>query len=817
MKKLFAVLLAVAMLLSLGVTAFAAGTGTIVVADPPEDGKYLAYKIFDASVATGASGDDTVAYSIAEDSPWFAILFTKTTDADGNVTITPKNAAANFKVTGTSPYTVVAEDGYSPADFAEWLKTQTLPDATASAVNAGNGVKMENLDPGYYLVTPANTVGENHPANDKVTYTNVAATDASDVNNWVSEDAYAAVVGPDDDNDGTPDNLARGAAYQPYPNGCYYAKADIAEYHVVKDDVHATPLTPDFVNGVITAINDAHKDGAGNYETGYTPKTVNDYFVQGTYYVLKAQIDLAEYVELPIGDKANYTVDGAQFQIKAAANKPITATEYEPLSRAVKALYEDQPTTVYYDNSDTNGATYISKALFDSMNATQQGNYTAGNLYLRKTNIDPATFNALAGNANDAKYQKDYVFGSAFDTTDLEPDLTGAVALTTVLNGKTTQIQDKNDMPLDKEVDNGGADGQSGDSNYEDNETAVKVGDILNYKISTKIPANYADGKEYEFLVTDTMSKGLEFQNKITICIGGDDPSTAPLVIVLDNSTGTFTQTVNNTAIASLTANQVYDLIGEPFEMVTTDKTLSGNEIRYGDEEGEPTFELSIATWTHALRQYAGQDMVILYSAEVTEEAKGQLVQNAAVLEYTDENGLHVKDAETDNYIARIVIDKFETGNRSQKLPGADFVLYKVVDETTGEKKYYKIDDDKKVTWESDIANATHAITDANGFAEFLYLEDGTYYLREVKAPVDYARLLDDIEIVVDGSDAVDHRLTQAQRDNILSPVANVANTPGSSMPSTGGVGATLLTIGGVALMLAAGAFLVLRRRKEQE
>ena len=54
MRKLFTVLLALAMTLALAVPAFAADTGSITITNPQGDHTYTAYKIFDVTY----SGDN---------------------------------------------------------------------------------------------------------------------------------------------------------------------------------------------------------------------------------------------------------------------------------------------------------------------------------------------------------------------------------------------------------------------------------------------------------------------------------------------------------------------------------------------------------------------------------------------------------------------------------------------------------------------------------------------------------------------------------------------------------------------------------------
>ena len=77
MKKLTTMLLALVMVLSLGVTAFAAGTGSITVTNATIDETYAVYKIFDASIKLAADGEtaEAVSYSIAQDNQFFEALF----------------------------------------------------------------------------------------------------------------------------------------------------------------------------------------------------------------------------------------------------------------------------------------------------------------------------------------------------------------------------------------------------------------------------------------------------------------------------------------------------------------------------------------------------------------------------------------------------------------------------------------------------------------------------------------------------------------------------------------------------------------------
>ena len=72
MRKLFTVLLALAMTLALAVPAFAADTGSITITNPQGDHTYTAYKIFDVTYSGDnysytISGTDAAFNTVLED------------------------------------------------------------------------------------------------------------------------------------------------------------------------------------------------------------------------------------------------------------------------------------------------------------------------------------------------------------------------------------------------------------------------------------------------------------------------------------------------------------------------------------------------------------------------------------------------------------------------------------------------------------------------------------------------------------------------------------------------------------------------------
>lgn len=144
MRKLFAVLLALAMTLALAVTAFAE-TGSITITNPQGDHTYTAYKIFDVTY----SGDN-YSYTISDTDAAFS-----TVKAYADVTA---NGLTLTAVANTNKYNVSIGAGFSAASFAQHLKDSLTANADALGTGTAfskvdNTMKASNLTLGYYFVS----------------------------------------------------------------------------------------------------------------------------------------------------------------------------------------------------------------------------------------------------------------------------------------------------------------------------------------------------------------------------------------------------------------------------------------------------------------------------------------------------------------------------------------------------------------------------------------------------------------------------------------------------------------------------------------
>ena len=191
MKKFLSILLVLTMVLSLGITAFAAeNTGSITITNATIGDGYSLYKIFDATYSTDASGNaDAVSYSITADNQFFAYMF----GADGK---TENAYFAYDAVTGA----VTRKEGTQNSDIIGYLT-----DMVRSETNSFTAVKSEtaadetlvfaDLPYGYYLIDKGNdavvTIDSNTPNVQVIDKNQIPGNDFSklvwdeEANEWV--------------------------------------------------------------------------------------------------------------------------------------------------------------------------------------------------------------------------------------------------------------------------------------------------------------------------------------------------------------------------------------------------------------------------------------------------------------------------------------------------------------------------------------------------------------------------------------------------------------------------------------------------------
>lgn len=356
------------------------------------------------------------------------------------------------------------------------------------------------------------------------------------------------------------------------------------------------------------------------------------------------------------------------------------------------------------------------------------------------------------------------------------------IAVTITTNTPDVNVIEKNKAPgdLDKEAD----------------DKSVNIGDTIEWEISF-LATNY-DGsdKVVEYTITDTLSSAWAEYN-----------------FNADNT-------------ANITVK-----VGEQTLTAGTDYTL-----KMTNTDGKPGFVVTIP-WANvdgegnvtSFKYDALETVTITYSGTVLEAAANKTdLKNTADLDWEFENGTpgvgDGDEEETKTY--NIGFTKVD-GTTSEGLAGAEFELYKMVDgnkvnvevtavfDTEGNPTgVYNVDPD---------GGSNLVVSPADGKVVILGLAEGTYYLKETKAPDGYNKLADPVEMVI-VPDVVDvnGNVTEQKGSELIidgttyyvnHAAKNIANNQGVELPSTGGAGTVMMITFGTMVALAFAVLMITQKK----
>ncbi len=361
----------------------------------------------------------------------------------------------------------------------------------------------------------------------------------------------------------------------------------------------------------------------------------------------------------------------------------------------------------------------------------------------------------------------------------------GALCDLTTTNPNAT-VTEKNDIPFDKTID----------------VHTVEVGQTVTFTLTAKVPDATAFEK-FTYQMKDTMSEGLTFDGVNSISVS---------TVSKDVEEGS----VLTTPGTNLTSYWTAETVGNGFTLNFDVKSMQDNGIEVG-------------TW-----------IVVTYTATVNDGAIADIEENDAKLIYSHNpsNSEDTKERDDKEYVYSAKLEINKDNKAGQPLAGAEFVLYKKGGTDGNTNLYYRWNeatDDKAehITWVEDIKDATHVTTeivgegeDAKAVAYFNGLKDGTYYLKETKAPEGYNPLPEDLSVTIKGTPVLTENGTgvptagmdvEATLQAALTTVQEVENDTGAQMPETGGIGTTIFyTLGGL-MVVAAGVLLVTKRRMQSK
>ncbi len=273
----------------------------------------------------------------------------------------------------------------------------------------------------------------------------------------------------------------------------------------------------------------------------------------------------------------------------------------------------------------------------------------------------------------------------------------------------------------------------------------------------------------------------------------------------------TYTVKTNVPFIAPTDTDKTFWVYDELTGAAYTDKTaakitFAGTDVTANYtitySENDTKFAIDLSGMIDDANSNAGKEVVITYKVVVTSD--NDTITNKATAGHKDSDDYGSKTVTT--YEGNITLTKTNEDG-SVKLAGAGFEVRKD-DKNSAALTFTKLSDG--VYKYDPKGSVTEVVTAADGTVKVQGLDVGTYYFKEITAPEGYS-------INTTDASATLELAANAKAEAVLTQTASMADTKLSALPSTGGIGTTIFTIGGCAIMIAAAYMFFANRRKEEQ
>lgn len=411
----------------------------------------------------------------------------------------------------------------------------------------------------------------------------------------------------------------------------------------------------------------------------------------------------------------------------------------------------------------------------------------------------------------------------------------------------STAVAKSTTPTIDKEI----TDGTTTDSSTDEERDTASVGDVITFTITPTIPDYPSNAKNKTFFISDTMSNGLTFDySSLTVSITGQTVTKEGNNFMLNGKViATAVPTPSADGATGFNLNFNYDNLisdegtGAVYQPIVIYEAVINEEAVAGGTGNTNDAELYYANDPNS-----GKTWKDTTTKPDPEKAEGIDYDEDSETVYTYQLGFRKTD-----------IDKDEEGNDIY-LGGAVFGIYKdeactkLVDKVTTNSDGYAVSTNVaagdywvkelvapagytlnttpyKITanWTTATTTITGTVTDrtyttqspSDGAVQVGWIKDNVFYaldeMSEDEAEKnEFSPAYLDTETTTNTTTTTTGSNPNGGGTAFLSD--SIPNTKISSLPSTGGIGTTIFTIGGCVIMIAAaGLYFASRRRQENK
>ena len=317
----------------------------------------------------------------------------------------------------------------------------------------------------------------------------------------------------------------------------------------------------------------------------------------------------------------------------------------------------------------------------------------------------------------------------------------------------------------------------------------VSIGQVVKYTVTGSIP-DTTGYDQYQYIIHDELSKGLDFVNDENGTALGEGATTVKVTVAFGEGVTDAAETVPTTANLD-TANN---------------KKMS----------------LDLSAWVKANQANKGKEFTVTYYAKVNANAV-VTEKNNAQLEYGNNPKETTKTTPSEAKTPTYPLDILKKEKTSEKeLAGAKFSLYTTEADAkagtnaitvSGSDGKYVVDPTSKNT----VFESVASIEGENYNLHVNGLKAGDYWLVETEAPAGYNKLTAPIKVTIKKSADADVNNWTISKDGVdeKDKIIDIENSTGSILPSTGGRGAIAFAVIAALLVFGVAVSFIRDKRKE--